>query len=101
MLQQIGLNLRIGAKDAADGFGVQLVPHVGGGGGDQPFDIELVRVEQQPDERFRVVLVRLHIGQDEQTPFGRIIDDMAGGGRNSGCRRGGHRACERGKQRCA
>jgi hypothetical protein len=79
VLLKVVADFAVGRHDPADGFGRDLRALVDGGGGDQAFDVEVVRVGQEPHERHGVVGLVLDVGEDEDAGFGRGGADEEGG----------------------
>ncbi len=55
------------------------MPLVHGRGGDEPLDIDLIRIEQQANQRLRVVRIRLDVGEHDEPLFGTVGGIRRGG----------------------
>ena len=63
--QQIGPHLSIGLDQGVHGFGMHRGLLPGGGGGNQCFNVEFVRVQQQTNQRHLIVRLVADVADDE------------------------------------
>jgi hypothetical protein len=66
MKKEIGPHLPVSPHQGAHGFRMEHVLLPGGRAGDQSFDVQLVRIEQEADERHLVVGFVADIAEDDQ-----------------------------------
>ena len=78
MFLEIGPHLRVGVDQRGDDVGPDPVAHPGGRTGDQPLDVQLVRIEEKSHHRHLVVRLVGDVGEHQDAVFLDVGIDAGG-----------------------